>query len=380
MKARVFDSGFVIVFLLMLTAPLVCIDLYSDRSSEKENRMLANPPQLDDIKEHPRVFIREFDAWFKDSVGFRENLIGLYSVVNNNGLLHGRYKDGQHIILIGQEGHRYWAGVDKKLISKYQGKPVFSDEELRDFASTLNTIGDYLNKKDIPFIVMFCDSKESIYPEFYPKTIKRGPEPAQLDVITSYLKNHTNADVFNIRKGLLLEKEHYLLYAKSAKPGFWGELSHYNGIAAFFAYRELMKHVNNYFPEMTPFTLNNITITYAPEGFHTVSLKEKLYKRLDVSFFDDIPWNKERIYESAAFENDNTRLPTILILRDSFAEEHFLTQYIASHFGKTILIHYRNMEHFEEYIAKYVPDIVVFETAEVQITHFASFVARLQLP
>jgi hypothetical protein len=285
-------------------------------------------------------------------------------------------------MLVGQEGHHYFASVNRKMILKYQGKPVFSDEELRNFAANLDKIGDYLNKKDILFIVMFCTVKETVYPEYFPKVITRGGEPVQLDVITKYLLDNSSVDVFNIRQALLAEKNNYLLYPKS---GIITDIAHYNEIGAFFAYRELMKHINKYFPEITPFTIDDVTITVDDKGIAEVSLKEETaYKQLDASFFDDVTVGRPFTWHNIAFENRTIKAPGILFLRDSYAgyiqEGHLLSRYIAQQFEKTIMIHWGNMEHLDEYITKYNPDIVVFECAEYGIKNFASGVASLQLP
>jgi len=352
----------------MLFLPLVFVDLSSDRISIKENRMLAERPKLADIKNHPRHFVRQFDDWFKDSTGFREQLLALYNVVSKNKWLNNnvQYSDGQYVYLIGEQGHHYFAEVEGRLIPFFQGKPVLSDEKLANMANKLEMVKTYLDSKGIPLVVMLCTDKESVYPEFYPKSIKRGPEPIQLDIITDYLKDHTSADVFNIKKALLAEKDNYLLYNVSS-----GDLTHYNVIGAFFAYRELMKHINIHFPQLFPFELGDIEISYNENGIPHISLKtEKTYKALDPSFFDDV--NLPFTSQSEVYENINPNLPVILCFRDSYLGEEFVGKYIARHFGKTILIHYYiNIDHIDEYITKYKPDIVLFESAERQLGVFA---------
>ena len=373
---RILSGIFITVFMAMLTIPLVFVDLSSDRISVQENRMLAQRPSLADIKNHPATFIREFDAWFKDSTGFRERLMTLYNVINKNiGLYNVRYTDGQYVYLIGQKGHHYFADDDGQLISKFQGRQYLFDSQLTNMAAGLEEVKKYLDKQGIPLIVMFCTDKESIYPEFYPKSIKRGPEPIQLDVITGYLQEHTTVDVFNIRQALLAEKNNFMLYPVSS-----GDLTHYNQIAAFFAYRELMRHINNYFPEIIPYELDNVDISYDENEIPHVSLTlEKKYKKLDPSFFDDVNISRPFTWENIAYENEASYLPVILFLRDSYTSEDFFDKYNAQHFGKTIMIYYMNMEHFEEYIDKYKPDIVVFESAERGIGWFANIIGDLDL-
>jgi hypothetical protein len=362
----------------MLFVPLVLIDLSTDRISTQENRMLERSPPLSEIKKHPASFIRQFDAWFKDSTGFREQMVTLYNGIDKNTLLSGfRYTNGQYIYLIGEQGHHYFADVNGRLIQKFQGKQLLSDEKLQNMAVKLDDVKTYLDNKGIPLAVMLCTDKESIYPEFYPKSIKRGPEPIQLETITSYLKNHTSVDVFNIREALLAQKKDYYLYAISS-----GDLTHYNEIGAFFAYRELIKHINIHFPQINPFELNDVEISYDDKEIPQVSLRTKiLYKNLNVSFFDGLILNDSTRAYDIAYENIETDLPVILLLRDSYAHEQYIGKYIIKHFSKSIFIHYVNIGNIEQYIDRFKPDIVIFESAERGLQEFANSVAGIpELP
>jgi len=373
---HIFNGVFIAIFMTMLTLPLVFVDLSSDRVYLQENRMLAPLPVLANIKKHPGTFIREFDAWFKDSTGFRKRLLTLYNIVGKNTWLNGvRYVDGQFVYLVGEEGHHYFAFTDGLLIDKFQGKQFLGDDQLTNMAAGLKEAKMYLDKNGVPLIVMFCADKEAIYPEFYPKSIKRGPEPVQLDIITRYLQEHTGVDVFYIRQALLAEKNNYMLYAASS-----GDLSHYNEIGAFFAYRELMKHINKYFPEITPYELADVDISYDENEIPRVLLKaDVVYRKLAPSFFDDVNVDRPFTWENVAYENEESDLPVILFLRDSFADEKFIGKYIAQHFSKAIFIHYPNIERFEEYIDRYKPDIVVFESAESLLPRFADYVAEISI-
>jgi hypothetical protein len=375
---HIFNGIFIAIFMTMLTLPLLLVDLASDRVSVQENRMLARRPVLADMKNQPEKFIRDFDDWFKDSTGFRNRLVAMYNVMGNNIWYNGIwYTDGQYIFLIGEEGHIYLG--NNTLISKFQGKSFLTDNQLANMATKLDEIKTYLDKQNIPLIVMFCTDKESVYPEFYPKSIKQGPEPIQLEVITGYLQEHTAVDVFNIRSALLAEKDNLLLYGMTGDQTI---ITHYNEIGGFFAYRELMRHINIYFPEIISYELNDVDIRYDKAGTPNVSLKqEKVYRRLDASLFGGFDHNQNEMVFNAAFENLDNSLPTILFLRDSFAGEEFIGKYIAQHFGKVVMIHFMNMEYIEEYIDRFNPDIVVFESVELQLDAFADAVARIpELP
>jgi hypothetical protein len=356
---------------------MVFVDLSTDRVSIQENRMLANPPTLSDIKKQPGKFKGDFDTWIKDSTGFREQFLTLYyNTIGKNIPFNGvSYTVGSYTCLIGEQGHHYFTYTNGSMIPKFQGKQYLSDEQLQNMAVRLEELKIYLDKKGIPLIVMFCTDKESIYPEFYPKSIMRGPEPNQLDIITKYLQNHTSVDVFNIRQALLSEKEHYLLYPVS---GNFQDISHYTQLGAFFAYRELMDYITVYFPWMIPYEIDDIEISYDINETPHVFLKtEKTYKKLEQSFFYD--FNTDDISDpfNAAFENIESTLPSILLLRTSYSDESFTGKFIAQHFGKTIMTHFINMENIKEYITRFNPDIVVFESVEYQLNYFADSVAGI---
>jgi len=214
---------------------------------------------------------------------------------------------------------------------------------------------------------MLCPDKESVYPEYYPKSIKRGPEPIQLDIITNYLQKYTSVDILNIKQALLTEKDTYLLYNVSL-----GDLTHYNQIGAFFAYRELMKHINIHFPQIIPYEPDGIEISYDEFGIPNVSLISGFtYQKLDSSFFDNFIVNKEFTWANNAYENNSSNLPVILFLCDSYANEDLIGKYFAQQFAKAIFIHYASIRCIEEYITCYKPDIVVIESAERELNGFA---------
>jgi len=357
---RFFNACFIFLFVLMLALPLVFIDLKSDRVSAAENRKLANRPPFAEIKNSPGTFIRQFDDWFKDSTGFREKLINLYRKTNVI-LSQNYYLDGISIVLMGKQGHHFHTHYNQ-LLPIYQGKRWLDDIQSNELSNKLNEINQYLHKRNIPFIFMLCADKESIYPEYYPDFVIRGPEPTSLDVVVEYLSNHTNADFFCIKERFLQEKNNFLLYPKT---GDIYELCHYNETGSFIAYRELMKHIGKYFSNLKPFSLKDVNITYRSNGSSSVTLKPEInYIEVNARFF-----------EATAFVNKNSSLPVILLFRDSYAD--WFPDYLPQHFSRTIMYHWNTLEHFEEYIDLYRPDIVVFESAERMIPEFTNYVIEI---
>jgi hypothetical protein len=374
MKGKVFYAVFSAAFMAALLIPLLFTDLSGGGVSQRENRMLAERPPFSDAFRHPRGFIRQVDNWFSDNLGFRDSFIRLSKMVERVGV-KTRYTDGQYIYLIGEQGHHYFAGVDGIMIEKFQGKPILTDAELLRFTISLREIERYLTAMDIPLVVMLCTDKETIYPEFYPASIRRGPDPSQLYAITEQVRAYTDVDIFHIIDALTAEKDNYLLYDKAE-----GDLTHYNEIGGFIAYLELMKHINAHFPEIGPFTFDDINIVWDDRGVPATSLKEGIkYDLAGPEFFDNV--RLHRPVDGVAFINNDESLPTILFMRDSYAGTgHLLTRYIPQQFGQTILIHWANMAFFTDYIKEFKPDIVIIQAVEREFTWFAACLETTVLP
>ena len=116
--------------------------------------------------------------------------------------------------------------------------------------------------------------------------------------------------------------------------------------------------------------MDDIHITYDEEGTPKVLLKqEPAYLTHDPGFFDDVDLERPFTNQNRAFENADQTLPTIFFFGDSYSV--LFDEYVALHFEKTIFIHWVNMNHFEEYIRLYKPDIVVFEVAERELRNLS---------
>ena len=377
--SKVINIIFILCFMLALVVPLGFADWKGGKISERENRYFSTRPPIQSALKDPALFIRRFDEWLADNIGFRQKFIDYYSLVKKmeNSV---QSKEGQYVFLKGERGHRYFAHTDGWMIGKFQGKPHLTDKELQGLAAGLNQTQAYLDEKGIPFIVMFCADKETIYPEFYPKSIARGKGPDSVDTITDYVKTHTTVDVFNIKEALFAQKKEHLLFNKSA-----GDLLHYNDLGAFFSYQELMKHINVYLPNIKVFTLDDMDVLYKdedksvyPDNPNTRLKGGVAFKRIeDEAFPGNITLASWSV--GALYGNEDTTLPTILILRDSYmGDDTFMSQYMPEHFGKTVLFYYRhtNMDFFVKIVDHFKPDIVVFQAAEREFRGFSEYVEK----
>ena len=202
MKTKLLSVVFIAIFMLTLLLPMVFADINGGAVSEKENRILAPRPPVSYMFKYPGDFIKQFDDWFLDNLGYREQIIALYNMINTS-ISNNYYLDGESVVFIGKHGHHFHSHYNQ-ITPIYQGKPWLEEVELNELSTHLIEINNYLMEKSIPFIIMFCADKESIYPEFYPDFVIRGSEPTSLDKIIDYLKGHTTIDLFCIVAALLI--------------------------------------------------------------------------------------------------------------------------------------------------------------------------------
>ena len=377
MKTKALSVFFAVAFVFILLAPFLFTKFSGWEVSEWEHRVLAWFPSPRRAIDDPKAFIEEFDAWFSDHVGFREKSAGFYrKLMHLTKSVH--FQEGSYIVLIGKDGYCYSGGAISDFGESGNQSGLFlSEGELQSLAQRLLAVKRYLDERGIPLIVVFCARKEDIYPEYYPKSIMRRPEPAQLDVVTEFVKSHTYIDMFNTKECLLQAKASYQVFDKDGNQSM---LTHYNEIGAFFAYQELMKHIQIYMPEIKAFSLEDVEITYADLGIHRnipdVCLKQDTtFSRLGGDVFDAVPLLV--LNSGVAFENNDVSLPTILLMRDSYAGNGstYWCKYLPQHFGRTIMIHHRNTENLDSYVTYFKPDIVVFELSKGQLKGFSDYVA-----
>jgi len=372
MKKKFFNVLFIVLFMLVLFVPLALVSP-GGTVSERENRFLAERPPIGDLFKDPKGYFEQFGNWFSDNMGFREQAITLYNRIESSGF-QVQYMTGQVTYLVGQQGHHFFAGIDGEMIPKFQGAPILSDDNLRQFANNLEGIRIYLESMGIPFIVMFNPDKESVYPEYFPRSVRRSPDPIPYETLVEYLRENTGIDILDVRPRLVYEKEFHPVFNRDNS----GDLAHYSELGAFFAYQELMWRINAYMPELEPFTLDDIDIIYDAD-IPLVSLKQVNFTPLEISFFDNVPLRRPFLWENLAYKNNDDELPTILLMRGSSAgtlDYNFFNGYVPEHFGLSLFIYFFNMSHFTEYVDLYKPDIVVFQIVERMIGWFSSYVAN----
>ena len=207
--------------------------------SEIEKRKLtalpATPHSINEVKAFPR----RFDQYYSDHFGFRSHFSSYYK--------RAKYLLGESTtenVTFGQEGWLFLGSIRKPVhgdpIGDAQGTNQFTQQQLQDFARYISGLNAWLKSRNIQYVFMIAPDKHSIYFDRLPGYIlKKHPQTAT-DQLVSYLREHTDVAVVDVRDALIRQKESKPLYYKTG--------THWNFMGGNIAQFEIMKRIKKMFP------------------------------------------------------------------------------------------------------------------------------------
>lgn len=359
---RISRIAFSVLFLSMLTIPLVTTNLQKDRISEDENRKLAPMAELYDADGSlNRHFTADFETWINDNIGQRARMVldnarmeyNLFNVLP-------RSKD----MYLGPNGELNYA--TEPMLKDYQHANLYSFQYLRKTAYSLRALRDYARSHDAAFYYFQCWDKHSIYPEYFPTSVVQTGSESKTDGIVKAYNKYTDVNVISPKQALLDEK--------NVHPTFsvWGDATHWNPRGAYVGYLALMEAINKdseiqykvlqesdydiTTPDQGSTLFGNIHEVDHIETFnirnpHSTMTNEKLTAHAEDP--------RHRFFTNDDVNND-TRL---LIIGDSYFNS-FIIDDLAESFHEVIMIWGAYMEDYQGIMDSYCPDIVVVECAE----------------
>lgn len=361
MNEKILKKVFIIIFILMIALPLAFTNLKPNTVSQSENRTLANPAKLyNDDGTLNRGFVSDFERWFNDNVGFRSKMVVANARIQY--YLFNRLSNNSDMV-IGPKGEINYA--TDAIISDYQRFDLKSDDELKNIADSYQYFSDYLASQGIQYYYMQCWDKQTIYPEYFPKTVHQYGSTSKTDQIMSALKS-TNINVIDFKEDLINAKKNGEPYSK------WGDPTHWSQEGSEIGYKRVMEAINsknnNRYKVLQDddYDIESIDLgTTLFGGIHKVNIS-KNYKIKDekavndrslLTLCADDPRHSWWVNDSV---NNNTR---VLLLCDSYIGS-FLQEDFAESFHDTILIWGDYSSQILELIDTYKPDIVINENAE----------------
>jgi alginate O-acetyltransferase complex protein AlgJ len=352
--SRTFDDLLIVTFIIGLFLPLVLT--HNRKESATEKRRLADFPKLEWSQKALTEFPSQFDLFFKDHFGLREQLTQIYSLYS--------------IILKSSSNPKVMIGVDEWLfyvnpvegnsLEDYRRNDPLTLDELRNWKIGLEEKHVWLKQQGILYLFIVMPDKHSIYPEYMPEHIRQVGTQTRLDQLIDYMKN-SEVPVLDLRPTLLQAKQQGQIFYKTD--------THWNDFGAAIAQYEILRAIQKFYPNLNP-------RNYSWQDFRLTEYKSgDIANMLNISYFlkemvpelrQPLPICDQHIVEKhpedqmkATFFTDcRTDSPRVLIFRDSFFTA--LQPYISQHFAKTVYIwEWPDLNLIKKYQQYNQPNIVI---------------------
>ena len=269
-------------------------------------------------------------------------------------------------VVIGNEGYYYL--VDYNCMDDYRNVRKWSEGELKLFVHKLLENKKYLEKMNIPYVIVIVPDKQRIYPEFIPKYITKISNLSQLDIVKSYLYiNKIDLNLVDLGP-ILLENKNLNLYLKRD--------SHWNSLGAFIGYQYHMNRISQQYPihydticktKIIDYIENDLDLAkLLGESFYATENSKKVVllcpqkvKNFDPGFF--IPdYIKEKKPNYIISKENIHGKGKLLMFRDSYTG--YWSDYFVSNFNKSVFVWKYDFD--TTMVSKFNPDIVIQEVAE----------------
>jgi hypothetical protein len=339
----------------------------SGRMDATEKRKLADLPKLKLTWERLNAYPADFNRYFDDNFGMREELVGLHSYLTGIGLGVSPVRNA----IIGREGWLYLG--DGNALADYRNAHPFTEAELRLWRDVLVAKRSWLAQRRIKYVFVVAPDKPSIYPEYIPKRFNKVSSRSCLDQLIAYMKANSDFEIVDLRPALKAEKATARVFHKTD--------THWNDLGAFVAYREIMRAASAQLPELKPRDEADFrAVEYPPAGLdiaNMMGLRTVIRERVlglepkfqrcaqpaEITLRPDLQWPTYGPGHEAYARKCGTAELKAVVFQDSFGTA--LVPYLSEHFRRTSYIwDYPNRVVMNAAIVNENPDIVIEERVE----------------
>ena len=196
-----------------------------------ETRPLTHYPDVYDKNGELNFdFFSQYNNYYADHIGLRDQMIGVYAEVMVNGFgLSSSPK-----IQFGKNDWMFFVNDDNIKIGI--GEYKLTEEQLHTIALNQQMISDYYKSVGKEYILVFTPSKASVYTEYvfgnYQVT------ETLIDQVTDYLLHNTDVKVINVKEAEINAKDKGNLYLKTD--------THWNQLGTYYAYLDIVEKLNAY--------------------------------------------------------------------------------------------------------------------------------------
>lgn len=362
---------FIVIVCLLLVIPVVTFR-GSETYSSRENRNYTALPKL--TKEDGSFntnFPTYFDRYYSDHLGFRNNMISIYS----NIMVNGFGLSSNDKIVFGKNGWMFYTANDNVDIG--MGKMLLNEAELRLVAENQTAINNYYKSLGKEYYLIFTPSKASVYSEMLPGNYTVGY--TVIDQVTDYLRKNTDVKVINTKQALIDAKGENDLYLKTD--------THWNPIGSYQAYKEIVSQLkNDYGIDIgEPTDISFVDSTYKgefsnllgdPDLLSPESYFDPIWERSATQIVSGTPIDQIKAFNSTiTYMDANTQIPElyhnekaaidkkVLLYVDSmWRPDRGLPWYLSEHYSDVVYTRIRKPNASIDKL--YDPDIVIFSCVE----------------
>lgn len=337
----------------------------------RENRKLAEKPELPQNSEALVAFPKSFSDYMDDNFGFRNELLRTY-----HRLLLGIGTSPSDSVLLGKSGWLFY--TNQKLTDQNRGAMPLSDPWLLRYKEGFLNQRKWLAKRNINHLLLPTPDNNTLYPEFMPDWVK-WVGPSRYQQTLDYLSAHGEPYV-NILPALKAAKaRNERIYLQTD--------THWSCLGGFRAYEVLMNEVDAMnLPGVDRLSESDVRFTPLPstpggdmsrnllllddivrEGLdiecEITNLPDITATRLSDGFVARKPLLQRQQQQRWSYRRGDGEVRTrVLLFRDYYS--HVLIPYLAATFDELIVAPRPRMVFDRSEVQKYKPDLVIFQFVE----------------
>lgn len=347
------------LFMVMLWLPTLDICFHIDSATlPKENRSLAQFPELKPGLGGLKKCIAGLEAYFNDHFGWRNQLIHWHKRLEL-GLFPER-RGVSPSVIIGRNG---WLFLKTEgMVEHYRGVRQFAPQDLLDWQALLEHRRDWLAQRGIKYVFVVAPDKQSIYSEQLPDWLNKVRPDTKLDQFFAHMHAYSTVEVLDLRPALR--------DARRIAPTYFKTDAHWNFFGGFVAYQEIVKSLSKQQSGLEPLPLasfnlkNRLTPSSGLADYADLDVNETC--AIFLSPIPDLPRLEissklgEYVCLGFRFTKNPKAKGSAVVFGDSYGD--FLAPFLGYHFGK--VTYTAQLSLSEKWIEQEKPDVVISEMVE----------------
>jgi hypothetical protein len=347
----------------IFTPPFLTLVKQDALISEFEKRQLAQLPEMKFNLPSLVKFPQQFEKYFNDHIGGRDQLISLHNTFNFRVLKKSPISSAT----VGEKDWLFF-NADGELLD-FMGLMQKDFATLEGYRYVLEDRRDWLAKFGVRYLFLPVPNKMMMYGEYLPLRVRQEKGVTIYDQFIDHMHKYSDFTDFLDLKAILLK-------AKEERQIYFRTDSHWNLDGSLVADQEIIHHLQQWFSQLQTLELSDLKrseIYYRGdlailmhiqgaigEKASVLEVKDSCRNKLDRKLFGFINKNK-KLADDARF------LPEIngckgkplkaLVIHDSFGI--FLRPYLSEQFGQVIYMNYSNFTGMKEWIVQERPDVVI---------------------